>query len=67
MAYNKKNYYKKCLRIIEIYKAHKFEDVPDTRIVARVFPKHHINISYRTWMNIKGTVIPQEFKELHGN
>ena len=67
MAYNKKNYYKKCLRIIEIYKAHKYEDVPDTYIVARVFPKFHIIISYRQWMNIKGIVIPKEIKDSHGN
>lgn len=60
MAYNKNNYYKKCLRIIEVYNAHKHEDVPDTRIVKHIFPKFHINISYRQWMNIKGSVIPKE-------
>lgn len=63
MAYNKNNYHKNCLRIIEVYKAHKHEDVPDTRIVAKVFPKFNIHISYRTWMNIKGTVIPKEVKD----
>ncbi len=67
MAYNKKNYYKDCLRIIEVYKAHKYEDVPDTRIVANVFPKFNINISYRQWMNIKGMVIPNEFKDSNSN
>lgn len=67
MAYNKKNYYKNCLRIIEVYKAHKHQDVPDTRIVAKIFPQFNINISYRTWMNIKGAVIPKEFKESEVN
>ena len=60
MAYNKTNYYKKCRRIIAIYNQHKHEDVPDTRIIERVFPKFDIHLSYRQWMNIKGMKIPKE-------
>ena len=54
MAYNSKNKHRQYLRIIEIYKAHKQEDIPDTFIVSKIFPKHNIFISYRTWNNIKG-------------
>ncbi len=60
MAYNRKNYYKKARRIVEVYKQYKQEDVPDTRIVRHYFPKHGIFITYRQWMNIKGMRIPKE-------
>ena len=60
MAYNKTNYYKRARFIIATYNEHKNEDVPDTKIVASIFPKHGINISYRQWMNLKGAKIPKE-------
>jgi hypothetical protein len=55
MAYNKANYYKKIKNIIDAYEKIKHYDIPDTFIVAKEFPKHGIFISYRQWMNIKGT------------
>lgn len=60
MAYNKKNYNKRAQFIIDVYKNAKHADVPDTKIVRTVFPKFNIFISYRQWMNIKGTPIPKE-------
>ncbi len=60
MAYNKKNYNKRAQFIIDVYKNAKHSDVPDTKIVRTVFPKFNIFISYRQWMNIKGTRIPKE-------
>ncbi|OWP81655.1 hypothetical protein BWK63_05030 [Flavobacterium covae] len=60
MAYNKKNYYKRLRYIIDIYNQHKYEDVPDTRIIKNIFPKYGINLSYRQWMNIKSTPVPKE-------
>lgn len=60
MAYNKQNYYKRLRFIIQVYKAAKNPDIPDTKIVSKVFPKHGIDISYRQWMNIKGQPIPKE-------
>jgi hypothetical protein len=60
MAYNRTNYYKRARYIIEVYNTAKFSDVPDTWIVANVFPKHNINIGYRQWLNIKGLRIPKE-------
>ncbi len=60
MAYNKKNYYKRAQHIIDVYNAHKHEDVPDTAILRVVFPKYNIFLSYRAWMNIKGLPIPRE-------
>ncbi|WP_107039948.1 hypothetical protein [Brumimicrobium mesophilum] len=54
MAYNPKNKLKAFRRILQIYSEVKQEDIPDTFIVQKVFPKHHIYISYRTWMTIKG-------------
>lgn len=59
MAYNKINYNKTARFIIDVYKAAKHDDVPDTKIVRTIFPKHNIFISYRQWMNIKGMTIPQ--------
>lgn len=59
MAYNNRNYLKRCKRIIEIYNKYKNPDIPDTRIVKHIFPKYDIDISYRQWMNIKGKPIPK--------
>jgi len=53
MAYNPKNKLRAFRRILAIYSEVKQEDIPDTFIVAKVFPKHHIYISLRTWMTIK--------------
>jgi hypothetical protein len=55
MAYTRHNYIKRIRRITEVYNQLKHHDVPDTFIVAKEFPKHNIYISYRQWMNIKGT------------
>lgn len=60
MAYNKNNYNKRTRLIIALYKTVKNEDVPDTEIVRRIFPQHNVFLSYRQWMNIKGTPIPSE-------
>jgi len=53
MAYNRSNYSKRVQYIVEVYKQAKERDIPDTRILRVVFPKHGIYISYRQWMNIK--------------
>jgi len=55
MAYNRANYIKRIKRIVDIYNAEKHHDVPDTFIVAKIFPKYNIFISYRTWKYIKAT------------
>lgn len=60
MAYNSKNYHKKAREIIRIYQTLKNPDKPDTDIVRNEFPKFMIFLSYRQWMNIKGTPIPKE-------
>jgi hypothetical protein len=60
MAYNRINYYKRAKYIIAIYNEAKHDDVPDTDIVRKVFPKNNIHLSYRQWMNIKGLVIPKQ-------
>ena len=54
MAYNSKNKKRQYRYIIDVYKQHKQDDIPDTFIVEKVFPKHNIFISYRTWNTIKG-------------
>lgn len=53
--YTRHNYIKWIKSVIAVYQQHKHPDVPDTHIVRHVFPKHNIFISYRAWMNIKGT------------
>lgn len=53
MPYTRDNYIKKARHIREVYHSVKEEDIPDTRIVRNIFPRHHIYISYRQWMNIK--------------
>lgn len=61
MAYNKHNKLKRWKYIAEVYMKEKQEDIPDTFIVANVFPKYKIFISLRTWMTIKG-MKPSEFE-----
>ncbi|WP_282635699.1 hypothetical protein [Sphingobacterium thalpophilum] len=60
MAYNRKNYLKQVEYIMHVYRNVKEPDIPDTRIVANIFPKHNIYISYSTWKNIKG-MRPSEY------
>lgn len=64
MPYNRKNHLKKVQHAIDIYNQYKTPDIPDTTIVRVYFPKHDIHISYRTWTNWKGTVVPREEKQL---
>jgi hypothetical protein len=59
MSYNSKNYNKWAANVVEVYRALKNADMPDTEIIRREFPKHNIFISYRQWMNIKGRPIPK--------
>lgn len=40
--------------ILNVYQEVKQEDIPDTYIVSKVFPKYNIFISYRKRMHIKG-------------
>ena len=54
MAYNKKNKLRNWRRIVEVYEEVKQDDIPDTFIVAKIFPKYNIFISIRTWVTIKG-------------
>ena len=60
MAYNRKNYNKRVQYIVKVYQEAKERDVPDTRILRSIFPKHGIYISYRQWMNIKA-MKPSEY------
>lgn len=60
MAFHTGNYVKRVSFIISVYYLYKNEDIPDSEIVKTHFPKHHIFINYRQWMNIKGMVIPKE-------
>lgn len=60
MSYNRKNHIKKVQYIMQVYQAVKETDIPDTRIVANIFPKYNIFISYSTWKNIKG-MKPSEY------
>lgn len=45
--------------ILQVYNEYKQPDIPDTFIIHKIFPKHHIYISYRQWARIKG-VKPSE-------
>ncbi|TDX86194.1 hypothetical protein [Epilithonimonas xixisoli] len=63
MAYNRNNQIKRLQYIISVYQQYKHSDVPDTHILRIHFPKHHIFISYRQWMNIKGTPVPKPTTE----
>lgn len=54
MAYNSTNKLKSFQHIIDEYNAIKQEDIPDTFIIKKEFPKKGIFISYRKWMYIKG-------------
>ena len=60
MEYNSTNYFKKAREIVAVYKLVKTDDIPDTHIVRVIFPQKKIYLSYRQWMNIKGTPIPAE-------
>lgn len=53
MAYHNRNRLKRIEYIIKVYNEVKKPDIPDSFIVRNIFPKHHIYISYRLWMNIK--------------
>ena len=53
MAYNKKNFLKRAAFILQVYQSVKEHDIPDTYILKYVFPKYGIELSYRTWMNMK--------------
>lgn len=46
--------------MVQIYNEAKERDIPDTRILANVFPKYGIFISYRQWMYIKA-MKPSEY------
>lgn len=50
MAYNNKGHLRRVAQVVEIYNQVKEHDVPDSKIVKHIFPKHGIFISYRTWM-----------------
>ena len=60
MAYNSRNYHKRIRFMVQIYNEAKERDIPDTRILANVFPKYGIFISYRQWMYIKA-MKPSEY------
>lgn len=60
MAYHRGNYLRKVEYVIAVYNSLKEEDIPDTRIVANLFPKHNIFMSYRQWMNMKN-MKPSEY------
>jgi len=62
MAYHRNNYLKSVNYMMGVYQSVKESDVPDTRIIRNIFPKHGIYISYRQWMNIKG-MKPSEYKQ----
>jgi hypothetical protein len=62
MAYNSSNYIKHVQSIVELYKSVKQADIPDTFIIAKVFPKHGIFMSYRKWMYIK-SMKPSEYTQ----
>jgi len=47
------NHIKRIRYVNEVYQQHKEIDVPDTKILRTVFPKHNIFISYRQWMRYK--------------
>lgn len=61
MAYHNRNRLKKIEHIIQVYNEVKTPDIPDTRIISQVFPKHHIYISYRQWMMIKNMKFSERY------
>ncbi len=63
MAYHNRNRLKTIEYIIDVYSQVKQYDVPDSYIVRNIFPKHHIYISYRRWMNIKNMKMPKTDKK----
>jgi hypothetical protein len=50
MASNKQKYRE---HVMNIYAQVKQEDIADSYIVRIIFPKHHIYVSYNTFMRIK--------------
>lgn len=62
----KRNLLLRYAKIVEIYKAHKEEDVPSTRVLKKhIFPIYPI--SYRTLMTILSTPVNKELKEIDQN
>lgn len=61
MAYTRKNHLRQVQYMISVYQQVKEPDIPDSKIVSTIFPKYHIYISYRQWMNIKG-MKPSEYQ-----
>ena len=53
LAYNSRNHQKNVEMIIRLYLLVKEHDVPDTKIIRHIFPKHGVFISYRTLMYYK--------------
>jgi len=62
MAYNRANKQKGINYIMSVYQKVKESDIPDTFIVAHIFPKHNIYISYRTFMGYKG-LKPSQYEQ----
>lgn len=60
MAYTRENHLRQVQYMMSVYKQVKEADIPDTRIVSKIFPRYNIFISYRQWMNIKG-MKPSEY------
>jgi len=54
------NFSKRIQFIVKVYQEAKERDIPDTRILQHVFPRHGIYISYRQWMRIK-SMKPSEY------
>lgn len=61
MAYHRRNHLKYVEYVMQVYHTAKERDIPDTRIVRHVFPKHGIFISYRQFMNLKA-MKPSEYR-----
>lgn len=59
MAYTRHNYLKNIKEILAVYHKEKQYDVPDTKIVNKIFPKYGIHISYRTWVRIKSMKVSE--------
>jgi hypothetical protein len=54
MAYSDAYHKRRVAYIMDVYSREKHYDIPDSFIVARVFPKYGIFISYSQFMNYKG-------------
>jgi hypothetical protein len=53
MAGKRQNHHKRMAYILSVYQSEKQYDIPDTFIVAKIFPKYHIFMSYSQWMRCK--------------